>query len=224
MIVGERKPFTEIKAMLEGYKKVLILGCGTCVSVCLAGGQKEVSLLASQLRMDAKFRQTGMEIAENTLQRQCDREYIESIVEQARNFDAVLSMACGAGVQLLSDMLIPLPVVPALNTTFLAVADREGTWLERCRGCGDCILADTGGICPVARCAKSLFNGPCGGSKEGKCEVSPETPCAWQLIYDRLSALGQLHKMDIIQPIRDWRTSGSGIPRSIVREDAIGLS
>ncbi|MDD5093295.1 MAG: methylenetetrahydrofolate reductase C-terminal domain-containing protein [Dehalococcoidia bacterium] len=224
MIVGERKPFNEIRAMLEGYKKVLILGCGTCVSVCMAGGQKEVSLLASQLRMDARLRKTEMVLGENTIQRQCDREYIEPIVEQAGNYDVVLSMACGAGVQLLAEMLTPLPVVPALNTTFLAVADREGTWLERCRGCGNCILADTGGICPVARCAKSLFNGPCGGSKEGKCEVSLDIPCAWQLIYDRLSDLGQLSQMEIIQPIRDWRPSDSGAPRSIVREDAIGVS
>ena len=223
MIVGERKPLDEIKAMLKDYRKVLILGCGTCVSVCMAGGNKEVALLASQLRMDAKLQNKVVEFGENTIQRQCDREYIEPVVDSAKNYDVVLSMACGAGVQLLAEMLMPLPVVPALNTTFIGVTDKEGTWLERCRGCGNCLLGVTGGICPVARCAKSLFNGPCGGSTNGKCEVSKDTPCAWQLIYDRFSAMGKLEQMEEIQPVRDWRPSSSGTPRSVIREDAVGL-
>lgn len=223
MIVGERKPLDEIKATVQNYKKVLILGCGTCVSVCMAGGKKEVALLASQLRMDARLQNRDIEFGEETIQRQCDREYIEPIIEEAKNYDVVVSMACGAGVQLLAEILVPLPVIPALNTTFIGVTDEEGTWRERCRGCGNCLLAETGGICPVARCAKNLFNGPCGGSVNGKCEVSPDTPCAWQLIYDRLRDLGQLEKMDEIQPVRDWESSSSGVPRSVIREDAKGL-
>lgn len=223
MIVGDRKPLDEIKAMLEGYQRVLIMGCGTCVSVCMAGGMKEVAILASQLRMDAQLRNSNVEFGEETIQRQCDREYIEPVLENAKTYDIVLSMACGVGVQLLAEMLEPVPVIPALNTTFMGVTEEEGTWLERCRGCGDCILSDTGGICPVARCAKSLFNGPCGGSVSGKCEVSPDTPCAWQLIYDRLSALGQLEKMEVLQPVKDWSTSSYGVPRSRTREDAIPL-
>lgn len=223
MIVGERKPFEEIQSSLQAYKKVLILGCGTCVSVCMAGGKKEVALLASQLRMDSRMQNRDVEFVEETIQRQCDREYIEPIIEQARGYDAVLSMACGAGVQLLAEMLVPQPVIPALNTTFIGVTDKEGTWLERCRGCGSCLLASTGGICPVARCAKSLFNGPCGGSVGGKCEVSKDTLCAWQLIYDRFAAMGQLEKMEEIQPVRDWKASSTGVPRGVVREDAVGL-
>jgi len=219
MIVGERKPFDEITGMLDGYKKVLILGCGTCVSVCMAGGTKEVTVLASQLRMDSTLQGKGIEIGEETIQRQCDREYIEPIVEMSRDYDVVLSMACGAGVQLLSDMLLPVPVVPALNTSFMGICEEEGTWLERCRGCGDCMLGITGGICPIARCAKNLFNGPCGGSVNGICEVSKDTPCAWQLVYDRLKALGKLEVLEKIQPVRDWSPSSSGIPRGVYRED-----
>ena len=223
MIVAERKPFDEITNMLKNYKKVLILGCGTCVSVCMAGGLKEVNVLGSQLRMDSAIRDKGIEIGEDVIQRQCDREYIEPIIEKAKNYDAVLSMACGAGVQLLSDMLLPIPVLPAVNTSFLGICEEEGTWLERCRGCGDCILAETGGICPVARCAKNLFNGPCGGSVNGICEVSQNTPCAWQLVYDRLKALNRLDVLEEIQPIRDWSPSSSGIPRKIYREDMAGI-
>jgi len=224
MIVGERKPFDEITGMLNGYKKVLILGCGTCVSVCMAGGAKEVAVMASQLRMDSGIQEKGVEIGEETIQRQCDREYIEPIVEMAKTYDVVLSMACGAGVQLLSDMLVPTPVLPALNTSFIGICEEEGVWAERCRGCGDCMLGITGGICPVARCAKTLFNGPCGGSVNGICEVSKDTPCAWQLVYDRLKALGKLESLEEIQPIRDWGPSSSGIPRGVYREDMAGVA
>ena len=223
MIIAERKPFNEITDMLKNYKKVLILGCGTCVSVCMAGGQKEVIVLGSQLRMDSIIQEKGIEIGEAVVQRQCDREYIEPIVEQAKTYDAVLSMACGAGVQLLSDMLLPIPVLPAVNTSFIGICEEEGTWLERCRGCGNCLLGETGGICPVARCAKNLFNGPCGGSVGGICEVSPNTPCAWQLVYDRLKALNRLDSLSEIQSIRDWRDSSSDIPRKVYREDMASI-
>lgn len=223
MIVAERKPFNEITDMLKDHKKVLILGCGTCVSVCMAGGQKEVIVLGSQLRMDSLIQDRGIEIGEEVVQRQCDREYIEAIVEKAKNYDVVLSMACGAGVQLLSDMIVPTPVLPALNTSFIGICEEEGFWLERCRGCGNCLLGETGGICPVARCAKNLFNGPCGGSVNGICEVSQNTPCAWQLVYDRLKALNRLDSLEEIQPIRDWSQSSSGIPRQVYREDMAGI-
>jgi hypothetical protein len=96
---------------------------------------------------------------------------------------------------------------------------QPGEFVERCQACGDCILDLTGGVCPVARCAKSLMNGPCGGSQNGKCEVNPETPCAWQLIYDRLAKLGQLERMMEIMPAKDWSTSRDGGLRKIIRED-----
>lgn len=192
MIVGERKPFEEIKGEVEGYNKLLILGCGTCVAVCMAGGEKEVELLATELRMANKLAGKDVEIGEATIQRQCDREYIEPIIEMARQYDAVLSMACGAGVQLLADMLEPMPVIPALNTRFIGIAQDEGIWAERCRACGNCVLADYGGICPMTMCPKGLVNGPCGGSKDGKCETSSERDCAWVLIYTRLQKQNKL--------------------------------
>ena len=152
MIVGERKPLDEIKAMVQGYNKVLILGCGTCVAVCMAGGEKEVEILASQLRMASKMEGKEAEFGEDTIQRQCDREYIEPILEKAREYDVVLSMACGAGVQLVSDLLEETPLLPALNTRFIGSAEGEGIWIERCRSCGECVLDETGGICPMAIC------------------------------------------------------------------------
>jgi ferredoxin len=204
MIVGERKPFDEIKKSISEYKKQLILGCGTCVSVCMAGGEKEVELLASQLRMDGQMNGSGTEIGEATIQRQCDREYIEPIIDMAKGYDVVISMACGAGVQMMADLLEPLSVVPALNTRFIGVTEEEGSWAERCRACGNCLLADFGGICPMTMCAKSLVNGPCGGSTDGKCEVG-NWDCAWVRIIERLTKQGKLDKWRGMPPlIKDY--------------------
>lgn len=204
MIVAERKPFEEIKKSVKGYRKLLILGCGTCVSVCHAGGEKEVGLLATELRMANKLENEDVEIGEITILRQCDQEYIEPIIEKAKEYDAILSMACGAGVQFVAEMLETIPVIPALNTRFIGVAAEEGIFTEKCRACGNCLLADYGGICPITMCAKSLVNGPCGGYKDGKCETSSERNCAWIMIYERLAKQGKLDKMREISTLKDY--------------------
>lgn len=205
MIIAERKPFKEIKDSLQGYQRILILGCGTCVSVCLAGGEKEVGLLASQLRIAFQLDNQVVEIGEATIQRQCDREYIEPIIEKAKGYDVILSMGCGAGVQFVAEILESRPVIPAVNTLFIGVTEEEEHWDERCQACGDCVLALTGGICPIARCAKNLLNGPCGGSQGGKCEISPDLPCAWHLIVEHLTKLGQLDRLEEVRPPKSWR-------------------
>ena len=204
MIVAERKPFAEIKEKTKDYKKLLVLGCGTCVSVCQAGGEKEVELLATELRMADKMDGREVEISELTIQRQCDREYIEPIIEKAKEYDAVLSMACGAGVQFVAELLEEMPIIPAVNTRFIGVTADEGLWLEKCRACGNCLLADYGGICPMTMCAKSLVNGPCGGYKDGKCETSKERNCAWVMIYERLSKQGKLDRMREGLSLKDY--------------------
>ena len=195
MIVAERKPFEEILEKIKGYEKLLIVGCGTCVSVCMAGGEKETELLATELKMANQLKDNNTEFGETTIQRQCDREYIKAISDDARTCDAILTLACGAGVQLMADVLDPMPVIPALNTRFIGITIEEGIWAERCRACGNCLLADYSGICPIARCPKSLVNGPCGGSKDRKCETSNERDCAWILIYERLKKQGKLDNM-----------------------------
>lgn len=202
MIVAERKPFDEIKDMLTGYEKIFILGCDTCVSVCMAGGKKEVGLLASQLRM--KFKKDGkqVQIDEDTVERQCNKEYMERILNKLQEYDVVVSMACGAGDQLLADLCEPLQILPAVNTRFIGMTPKDGTWVERCRACGDCVLDETGGICPVAVCAKGIFNGPCGGTDHGKCEVDREKDCAWTLIYRRLDKMGKLDNIKKEMPPR----------------------
>jgi ferredoxin len=219
VIVGERKPLGEIRKILQGYKKVLLLGCRTCVAVCMAGGDKEVELLGSLLRIASKKDGVELEIVEDAVERQCDREYIEPIREKVEAADAVLSMACGCGVQLMAEVYDKKPVLPAINTNFIGVTETTGLWTERCAQCGNCVLHLTGGICPIARCSKSLLNGPCGGSQDGKCEISRDVDCGWQLIYDRMEKLGQLEKLEEIIPAKDWNTSRDGGPRKVVRED-----
>jgi len=219
MIVGEQKPLDEIKAMIADYEKVLVVGCGTCVTVCFAGGEKEVGILVSSLRMATKLDGQNKEIIEATVQRQCEHEYNEEVAERIKEADVILSLACGIGVQTLTEQFPEKLTLPGLNTTFLGQPMEQGVWSERCQACGDCVLAFTGGICPIARCSKSLLNGPCGGSQKGKCEIDPNIDCAWQLIYDRLKALDNLDLMLQIKPVKDWSTSRDGGPRHIIRED-----
>jgi ferredoxin len=220
MIIAQRKPLDEIKQMISGYKKVLIVGCGTCVTVCAAGGEKEVAILSKALSMTFKLENKEIKILEATIERQCEWEFIEKLKEKVdEEVEAILSMGCGIGVQAIAERFKTLPVYPALNTSFLGLPKEHGEWVERCSACGDCILHLTASICPVTRCAKSLFNGPCGGSKDGKCEVSIDTDCAWQLIYDRLKSLNKLNMLEDILPVKDWSTSSSAGQRRIIRED-----
>lgn len=219
MIVAEQKPLQEIKNLVTGAQNVLVVGCGTCVTVCFAGGEREAAILASSLRMATRLDGKPQEVNHETVQRQCEWEYLDQIADQVHQADLVLSLGCGIGVQAMAEHFPEKWVVPGLNTSFLGLPSEQGVWLERCAACGDCILGLTGGICPIARCSKSLLNGPCGGSEDGHCEISPDTPCAWQLIYDRLSIMDKLHLLMEIQPPKNWRTSRDGGPRKITRED-----
>ncbi len=219
MIVAEQKPLAEISEMLDGYEKVLVAGCGTCVTVCFAGGEKEVGILASSLRMSSKLNGGAMGVDEVTVQRQCEWEYIDPLAERLDEYDAVLSLGCGVGVQTLAERYPTKRILPGLNTTFMGLPTEQGVWEERCQACGNCILHLTGGICPISRCAKQLLNGPCGGSQNGVCEIDPETPCAWQLIWERATELGTLDQLLEVQPAKDWTTSRDGGPRRIIRDD-----
>lgn len=219
MITGIRKPMEEILSMTAPYKRILVAGCGTCVSECASGGEKEVGLLASQLRMNARLKKISLEVGEITLDRQCVYEFIDQLTPLQENYDAVLSLACGAGVQAVAEVFPRWVVLPGLDTGFLGETKEAGVWVENCRGCGSCTVHMFAGVCPITRCAKRLFNGPCGGSQAGRCEVSPEVACAWHLILQRLESQGRLESLKEIYPPCDWsRKQGKG-PRIIQRED-----
>lgn len=219
MIVANRKPFEEIMGMLNAYTKILLVGCNECVTVCSAGGSKEVAVLASEIRLARLKDGKPVEIKEHTLERQCDPEYASEIKSFIDDYEITISMACGCGVQTMSEAYSDKLIVPAVNTTFMGSSEEHGVWKEKCQGCGNCILDRTLGICPVTRCAKSILNGPCGGSQKGHCEINKDLPCAWQLIVDRLKAMNMLERYLEIQPVKDWSTSRDGGPRTRVRED-----
>jgi ferredoxin len=221
LIIGEQKPLQEICAMLEGHSRILVAGCRSCVAICLAGGEKEVGILSESLRLHSDLNRKSWEVEEATVERQCEKEFVAEIGERIVGKDAVVSVACGVGAQTIQAMHPSIRVLPGLNTSNMGAPEEQGVFLERCGGCGDCVLHLTGGICPIVRCAKSLLNGPCGGSQNGKCEVSPDTPCAWEEIYLSLKALGRLDLMEQVIPPKNWLPSRSGGPRKIVRPEAV---
>jgi ferredoxin len=220
MIVANRKDIRELKAIVEPYKRLLIVGCGTCVTVCLAGGEREAAIIGSSLRMALRLAgKSATQIDECTVERQCDRAFFDPLTENVGKYDAILSLGCGVGVQELAERFPNVAILPGLNTQFMGTLEEQGVWGERCVGCGNCRLAEFGSVCPIARCAKRLFNGPCGGSRDGRCEVNRELDCAWQLIYERMKALGQLDRLAEIAPIMDWSRGIDGGQRRVVRED-----
>ena len=219
MITGEQKSLEEIQTLLGDAEKVLVVGCGTCVTVCFAGGSREAQILSSSLRMASKIAGHPQDVTDVTVQRQCELEYLDEIEKEIKDTDIVLSLACGIGVQAIAEHFPETWVVPGLNTTFLGLPVEQGVWEERCAACGDCILGLTGGICPIARCSKTLLNGPCGGSEDGHCEIDPDVPCAWQLIFDRLTSMGKQETMLELQLPKNWQVSRDGGPRKIIRED-----
>ncbi|MEM2899504.1 MAG: methylenetetrahydrofolate reductase C-terminal domain-containing protein [Thermoplasmata archaeon] len=220
MIIAERKKYENIEKMLKGRENILVVGCGGCVTVCLAGGQKEVEILAEMLRLGAKKRGIVREVTEATVERQCEREFVLMLADKVKDKDAIVSMACGVGVQFLCDIFPDLHVFPALDTKCAGAPFERGVWLEKCALCGDCVLDEFYGVCPIARCAKNLLNGPCGGSQNGKCEVDRTKECAWQLIYDRMKKFGHLDDLLKLREPKDWSYSRDGGPRKVIKEDA----
>jgi ferredoxin len=223
MIIAKPKRVDEIISRVKDFNRVLVVGCKGCVAICEAGGQKEVEVLASTMRI--YFAKVGkrIEIDEVSLDRQCDKEYLQRLADDMDNYDAVISLACGAGVQFLAEMYGEKPIFPGVDTCFIGVTEEQGVWSERCQACGFCVLAETGGICPITRCSKRMLNGPCGGSENGKCEISlhvgRDVPCGWHLIYERLKKLGELERFRTPSEDKDWTVSRDGGPRQITRED-----
>ncbi len=219
MIVAVRKPLPEIEAMLASCRSIALLGCRGCVTVCNAGGEKEVGVLAATLALARRTRGETIEIREVTIERQCDPEYVDPLGASLAGVDAVMSLACGAGIGFVAERHPRVRVLPAVNTVFIGVTEGAGKWAERCQACGDCRLGRTAGICPIARCSKSILNGPCGGSMRGSCEIDQAVPCAWASIVERLEERGELGLYEEFVSANDWRTSRDGGPRRAARED-----
>lgn len=214
MIITVQKPLDDILEMTRDFEKLFLVGCGTCATECQTGGEREVRGMAQKLEKIEKT-VTGYTVIESA----CDKR--QARVELRRNrraiekADALLVFACGTSVQVVTDLSGKL-CVPGCDTKFIGMTERMTRFYERCRACGSCILFETGGICPIARCGKSLLNGPCGGQSKGKCEVGGwKNDCAWILIYKRLKELGRLGEFRRYRPPKDYSVISS--PGEIVR-------
>jgi len=220
MIIAEWKPLPELVEKLKGHTNVLVVGCATCVAECAAGGEREVETLTPLLKMALKNEGRTINVHTRTLERQCEWEFVEELADVSKKVDAIVSLACGIGIQAVAERFPEVSVYPGVNTTALAIRQEPGTWLARCAACGDCVLGETFGFCPVARCAKSLSNGPCGGTrKNGKCEIDENIDCVWYQIYERAKARGKVEQLLKVRKPKNWSNSGHGGPKRVVRED-----
>ncbi len=220
MIIGEQKPLEDIISMVEseGGGRVLVVGCRSCVAVCLAGGEEEVAELSDSLEQHSDSKDLGWGVSKVTLQRQCEKDFDRSIADLVEQSDVIVSLGCGVGAQVMSEVYPERVVIPAIDTSAMGSPEGKGRWKERCSGCGDCTVHLSGGICPVARCSKMLQNGPCGGSQGGKCEVSPDRDCAWQLIYDQMRRKGRLDLLEVVLGPKDWSKARDGGTRIVVKD------
>ncbi len=218
MIGTARKPMEEILQALDGYDKITVMGCNGCAKACKTGGEVEVDDMVKALNEAGKS-----VVWQVTPERTCYIQHttgsLQGHEKEISSTDAFLVLGCGGAAQVarqaFDEMGMIMPVKIGLNSVgHLDTVIAGQLAIEQCQECGDCVLNETGGICPVTKCAKSLLNGPCGGAQDGKCEVDPARDCAWALIYDRLKALGELDKLKIYREPKDYGKSNK--PRTLV--------
>lgn len=214
MIITEQKPYQEISDSLKGYNKIFLVGCGECATTCKTGGKDELLKIKEQLEKEGKI-VLGTTIPQAPcIAPQIKSEFAKN-TKMLRQAEAVLVLACGLGAQSVKDNdRLGLAVLPGCNTLCGAVMDAQGNFYEKCSMCGECVLAATGGICPVTLCPKGLLNGPCGGMNKGKCEVDNERDCAWALIYKESEKRGKLNEFKKIQAPKDFKKAGR--PRKLM--------
>ncbi|MDY6964619.1 MAG: methylenetetrahydrofolate reductase C-terminal domain-containing protein [Halobacteriota archaeon] len=219
MIIVKQKPLDELLEIVAPYKNILVVGCDGCTQP--PRSLKEAETLAKLIEMSGKVKSEEIKCRPTSLIKQCCNTSVANLRAQLEGVDAMLSIACGVGVQTLNELYPELQTFPAQDTVFIGSEEtRDGDGYERCLACGDCLLDETGGICPITRCAKSLLNGPCGGCVEGKCEVEAKVgedktvknDCAWYLIYHRLK---DLDKLDLFSKYRPPRDNGNQHPQVI---------
>ena len=212
MVISDKKPIQEILGFLEGSEKVVLVGCNQCAATCKTGGEPELQAMKEELEANGKT-VLGCKVIDpccNLLQ--CKKD-LKAVKEELKEADAILSLACGDGTQTIVKNTKSMPVYPANNTLFIGEVERVGQFEEACKACGECELGWTGGICPVTMCAKGLINGACGGTKDGKCEISHENDCAWIKIYERLKDIDQLENLTAVRPPKDYSKQNN--PRSL---------
>lgn len=205
MIITEQKPFVQIIDSLKGYNKIFLVGCGECATTCKTGGKDELVKMQQELEKEGKTVLGTCIPDAPCIASQIKTEFAKSM-PALRQTQAILVLACGLGVQSVKDNdRLALAILPACNTLFGAVVDAQGNFYEKCSLCGECVLAETEGICPITLCPKGLLNGPCGGMDKGKCEVDKDKDCAWVLIYQELEKREKLDELKKIKVPKDFK-------------------
>lgn len=187
---------------LAGGKKVFIINCHGCREVYFP--------LEEAAELQKELEESGSMTGSITTDYICNPENMKLRLEKHKDeieaADAVLVLSCGVGVQTISEYLEDKPVYAACDT-YPQPGFQGVTPLQYdCDQCGECYLNLTGGICPITACSKSLVNGQCGGSKNGKCEVDSEMECGWERIYRRLAQIGRLDLLKCPTQVRNFAT------------------
>ena len=204
MIVTERKPLAEILDSLKKQTRIFLVGCGECSTTCHTGGEKEILEMRQYLESQGK-KVTGWVIPNAPCIAAQTKTAFAQNIAALKETQAILVLSCGLGAQSVKQCdRFGLEVLPALNSMFGTLMDAKGNFQEVCSNCGECVLDQTGCICPITRCSKGLLNGPCGGVIKGKCEVDRNRDCAWVLIYQELEKKGQLDKMKALSKPKDY--------------------
>ncbi len=207
MIVTKKRDFQELMENIKEYRSFFLIGCSECASLCGTGGEPEVKAMKGALDAEGKV-VTGGIVAKTGCQVLGTKTELKKYREELDKSDCILVMSCGAGTQAAVEIFEDKPVFPTNDSMFLGNMTRYQMFDERCSLCGRCILDKTGGICPITACPKGLLNGPCGGCKDGHCEVSPDIKCAWVRIYERMKRLDKLEEFcNTIIEAKDWSTS-----------------
>lgn len=203
MIISTQKDISKIIGLLEGHKSVFLVGCSECAALCGTGDEAALQRMKEELEKAGK-KVTGMIVAKTGCQVLGTKVELKRLKEAVEDAEVYIAMSCGAGAQTLVELFRDKPVYTANDSLFLGNMTRFRHFDERCSLCGECIINHTGGICPVTTCPKGILNGPCGGVKDGKCEVSQEIDCCWVRIYERLKAIGQEDKMKKIHKPKNY--------------------
>lgn len=205
------KDWDDVKDVLEQWapnKKVFVVGCGSCAALCQTGGTEQVKEMVEKLKQEG-YTVTGSAVLDEVCDNRLVRKDLKRKDPAIQEADAFLSMSCGIGSQSLIEIHKSKPVVTNNDTIFMGMTERIGRWYAKCKACGQCYLNETGGICPITNCAKSMLNGPCGGTVDGKCEANNyEDECGWIKIYNRLKDLGRLDLFAKYREPLDWSEIG----------------
>lgn len=200
MLVTQLKNIDSLNALIKG--KVFVINCFGCKEVSFP--EAEANEFQAQLKADGKL--TGILNADYI----CNPEFLKKRLllweDEIKVADCVLVFSCGVGVQTVADIITDKRVYAACDTLGLPGFQGVTPLNVNCGQCGECYLNATGGICPVVACSKSLLNGPCGGTKNGKCEVNSEMDCGWERIYRRLEKLGKLDNLQCETKLRNFAT------------------